>query len=142
MLKRQIVLWGVITAMAGCGGTNTTQVAPTGKTSPPSPSAAGSSVEDLAARSLGEMLQVARSGDFEKYVDDYYGETDKFRTPADRDALVRRFTEKWGESLVEGLDRAAKLPVKIDGDKALFLDGDEPVFILHRAEDGAWKFHL
>jgi len=98
--------------------------------------------EDLASETLDRMLEVASKGDWEAYVDHHYGEQHKFSSPADRDALVRRFEEKWGEKLVQGLRHATKLPVQIDGGKAMFLDGDDTVFILHRGEAGDWKFHL
>ncbi len=55
---------------------------------------------------------------------------------------VQRFEETWGETIVQGLSRAAELPVQIEADKAIFLDGEDTVFILHRSESGDWKFHL
>lgn len=134
---RQFSICVVLAATAGCGGSQTPTEEPAVEA--PTPQL---SDEDLAAKTLLQMLELARAGDFEAYVDDFYGETHKLRSPADRDALVRRFKEKWGDALVEGLDRASKLPVVIDGDQATFLDGDEPAFILHRSAEGSWKFHL
>ena len=98
--------------------------------------------EDIAAETLDHMLKLATKGEWEAYVDHHYGEQHKFRSPSDQDALVKRFEDKWGEKLVQGLSRAAKLPVQIDGDEAVFMDDDETVFILHRSESGGWKFHL
>ena len=98
--------------------------------------------EEVAAETLQRMLEAATSGDWETYVDQYYGERHKFRSSDDRDALVKRFQEKWGEKLVPGLSRATQLPVQIDGDKAMFQDGDETVFVLYRGDAGSWKFHL
>ncbi len=98
--------------------------------------------EDIAAETLDRMLEAAATGDWETYVDKHYGEQHKFRSPADRDALVTRFEEKWGEQIVQALSRAAKLPAQIDQDRAMFLDGDDTVFVLYRSEDGGWKFHL
>ena len=98
--------------------------------------------EDTAAETLHRMLEVATKGDWEAYVDHHYGEQHKFRSPAERDALVRRFEDKWGEKLVQGLSHAATLPVRVEGNGAVFLDGDDKVFILHRGERGGWKFHL
>ena len=133
-----IAMLAVMGLMSGCGS-QTAQPAPKKASEPTQVSL---SAEELASQTLSEMLAVASSGDFDKYVDAYYGESHKFGSPADRDALVQRFEGKWRDSLLDGLNRAAELPVKIDGERALFLDGDEPVFILHRSEDGAWKFHL
>lgn len=97
--------------------------------------------EDLATETLRNMLEVATQGDWEAYVD-FYGEQHKFSSSADRDALVKRFEEKWGEKVVEGLNRAVEFPVQIDGDKAEFRDGDDTVFMLYRHESGDWTFHL
>jgi len=55
---------------------------------------------------------------------------------------VRRFEQKWGETLLQGLNRAAKLPVRIDGKTAVFQDGEDEAFVLYRSESGDWKFHL
>ncbi len=127
----------IATAVTGCGSSDVAQSEPKAVTLEPH-----RSDEESAVETLNRMLEVATQDDWEAYVDHHYGEQHKFRSPADRDALVRRFEEKWGEKLVQGLSRAAKLPVQIDGDKAVFSDGDDTVFILHRSESGDWKFHL
>lgn len=98
--------------------------------------------EDVAAETVSRMLKIARKGNWEAYVDDYYGEQRKFRSTADRDALVQRFEEKWGKTVVQGLSRAVELTPQIEADKAIFLDGEATVFILHRSRSGEWKFHL
>jgi len=97
--------------------------------------------EEIAAETLSKMLAAAKEGDWDGYVE-YYGEQDKFRSPADRDTLVTRFKEKWGEQVVEGLSRAVEFPVQIDGDKAMFQDGENTLFMLYRNETGDWTFHL
>ena len=125
------------TAVTGCGSPDLAQREPSAVTLE-----SRQSDEDVATETLNRMLEVATKGDWEAYVDHHYGEQHKFRSPADRDALVRRFEEKWGEKVVQGLSRAANLPVQIDEDKAVFLDGADAVFILHRSEGGRWKFHL
>ena len=125
------------TAVTGCGSPDIAQREPTTVSAE-----SIKSDEDIAAETLNRMLKVARKGNWEAYVDDYYGEQRKFRSPADRNALVQRFEEKWGETIVQGLSRAAELPVQIEADKAIFLDGEDTVFILHRSESGDWKFHL
>lgn len=139
-MRKQLVvgflLFGV-TAVIGCGSPEIAQREPTTASAD-----SDNSDEDNAAETINRMLEVAKSGDWEAYVDDYYGEQRKFRSPADRDALVKRFEEKWGEELVQGLGHAARLPVQIDGDKAIFLDGDDTMFILYRSQSGGWKFHL
>lgn len=133
----------------GCGGPELAQDATSGSTvnapGADEPDAATVATprtdEEIAADTLSKMLAAATEGDWEAYVE-YYGEQDKFRSPADRDALVKRFKEKWGEKVVEGLSRAVEFPVQIDGDKAMFQDGENTLFILHRNETGDWTFHL
>lgn len=138
-MMKQLIVGFVFSAtvVAGCGGPDEAQREP-GAVTLESPR----SDEEIAAETLNQMLEVATQGDWEAYVDDHYGEQEKFRSPADRDALVKRFEQKWAEKLVPELSRAAKLPVQIDGDQAVFLDSDHTVFILHRGEGGGWKFHL
>lgn len=143
-MTNSIATAALLVLLVGCGGPQ--QDAPAeplaGTPAPASaPMEAPESDAEAASQTLDEMLTAARAGDFGVYVDKYYGEADKFGSPADRDALVRRFEEKWKDKIVEALARASELPVKIDGDQALFLDGEEPVFVLYRHEDG-WKFHL
>ncbi len=138
MIRQLIVVFAFsATAVTGCGGPDVEQREPNAVTLE-----SNRSDEDIAAETLNQMREVAARGDWEAYVDQHYGEQHKFRSPADRDALVRRFEEKWGEKLVQELSRAAELPVQIDGDRAVFLDSDDTVFILHRGEGGGWKFHL
>ena len=52
---------------------------------------------------LYSMLKAAEAGNWEKYVDEYYGEQHKFKSPSDRDKLVSRFREKWGSEIIAGL---------------------------------------
>ena len=139
IMTKQLIVGLVFSTIAviGCGSSDVAQHEPMTMTLEPQ-----RSDEDIAVETLNRMLEVATKGDWKAYVDHHYGEQHKFRSPADRDALVRRFEEKWGKKLVPGLSRAAKLPVQIDGDKAVFSDGDDAVFILHRSESGDWKFHL
>lgn len=138
-MKKQIIVGLVLSAATslGCGSPNVASR----ETAVATP-AKSRSAEETASETLNRMLEVATQGDWGAYVDQHYGEQDKFRSAADRDALVRRFEEKWGEKIVPGLQRAAQLPVQLEGEKALFLDGDDPVFVLHRGEGGTWKFHL
>lgn len=134
------IIFGLVfcaTTATGCGSPEVAQTEPSAATVE-----SHRTDDDVAAETLSQMLEVARKGNWEAYVDSHYGEQHKFRSSADRDALVRRFEEKWGEKFVQGLSRAAELPVQIDGDKAVFLDGDDTVLILHRGEAGGWKFHL
>ncbi len=139
VMKKQLVagLLFAATVITGCGRPDIAQREPTA-TSAESPI----SDADIADETLDRMLEVARNGDWEAYVDDYYGEQHKFRSPADRDELVQRFEDKWGAELIQVLSRAAKLPAQVEGDKAVFMDGADTVFILHHSESGVWKFHL
>ncbi len=139
IMTQQLIVGLAFSAIAliGCGTSNVAQ-------HEPSEAAREShrSDEDLAAETLSRMLDVATKGDWGAYVDQYYGEQHKFRSSNDRDALVARFEQKWGERIVPGLKSAVKLPVQIEGDLAVFRDGEAAVFFLHRNESGSWKFHL
>jgi len=100
------------------------------------------SPEQAARATLERMLEVAEAGDWGTYVDEFYGEAHKFRGPADRDALVQRFEQKWGAKVTEALRRASGRTPTIGSDgRASFLDGDTPLFELHE-HDGRWTFHL
>ena len=94
-------------------------------------------------KTLLKMLRAAESGDWETYVDDYYGEQHKFRSPADRDKLISRYREKWGKKVIPGLREASRVEPKLsaDGNQAIFKikEGD---FILYKDKDGYWMFHL
>lgn len=98
--------------------------------------------QKAAAQTLQAMFKLAQSGDWGEYVDRYYGETHKFGSDADRDALVRRFEERWGEKVVDGLERVVGSVPEISEGKAIFNVEGKPGFVLHRAPDGSWKFHL
>ena len=120
----------VVLVLAACGD------------APPADGPTAETPEAQASAVLAEMLAVAEKGDWGAYVDGFYGEQHKFGSPADRDALVKRFEAKWGEQVVEGLRRAAKTKPRIEGDMALFEENGQPVFVLHRTADGGWSFHL
>lgn len=95
-----------------------------------------------ATETIDEMLMLARAGDWASYVDRFYGETDKFTSPADRDALVARFQGPWSERVLTALERAAGVDPEIQGDQAVFNVDGEPAFVLHRDADERWTFHL
>jgi hypothetical protein len=96
----------------------------------------------LATQTIEAMLALAQAGDWGAYVDGYYGESYKFQSAADRDALVQRFQERWGDQVITALEQAAQIEPNIDGDQALFLVDGNPVFVLYRTTDGGWAFHL
>lgn len=89
------------------------------------------------------MLEAAQAGDWESYVDDFYGEQDKFGSDADRDALIARFRDRWGSDVLPALEAASQIEPTLseDGERAVFTleSGD---FTLHRSADGSWGFHL
>jgi hypothetical protein len=107
----------------------------------PSTIYAGSKSDAVAT--LSAMIKAAQAGNWEKYIDEFYGEQHKFRSSADRDSLVSRFKNKWGSKVVPGLKEAAKVKPKLskDGTKAIFKlkNGD---FILYKNKQGQWTFHL
>jgi len=93
---------------------------------------------------LNGMLEFAEAGDWENYVDTYYGEKDKFRSDADRDQVVARFRDKWGSAVVEQLGAIKNVPAEIidDGNRASFATPDGNAFYLYKDGDGNWTFHL
>ena len=92
---------------------------------------------------LSAMLEAAEDGDWEQYVDEYYGEQHKFKSPSDRNKLVSRFRDKWGSQVIAGLKEASLVEPELseDGTQARFQlsNGD---FILYKNEQGNWTFHL
>ena len=90
------------------------------------------------------LLELARAGDWETYVDDFYGEAHKFRSDSDRDMLVDRLRNKWGSKVVESLQKVKGIEPTLsdDGKQAVFeIDGGNS-FTLYKDEQGNWKFHL
>lgn len=98
--------------------------------------------ERAASETLSAMLALAEEGNWGGYVDQHYGEAHKFRTLEDRNALVWRFEQRWGAKVIEALRRAANVTPAIESNRALFMENGDPLFILHREEDGTWTFHL
>ena len=92
---------------------------------------------------LSAMLEAAEAGNWEKYVDGFYGEQHKFRSSSDRDNLVLRFKEKWGSKVISGLREASQVEPYLseDGSKAIF-QLTNGKFILYKNEKGNWMFHL
>ena len=107
----------------------------------PSPTYAGSKSDAVAT--LSAMLKAAEAGNWEKYVDEFYGEQHKFRSSKDRDSLVARFRQKWGSRVIPGLREAAQVKPELSGDgtKAIF-QLKQGKFILYKNEKGKWTFHL
>lgn len=89
------------------------------------------------------LLELAEAGDWETYVDDYYGEIHKFKDQGDRTALVSRFREDWGGQVIEALRQVKEIDPQLsaDGTEAVFELGDGG-FTLYKDETGNWKFHL
>ncbi len=106
---------------------------------------ASASISDevQAAATVRAMLALAEDGEWDAYVDDYYGEAHKFDSPSDRKALVDRFEQQWGTRVIDGLRQAASVTPMIDEEgRAVFSVNGQSVFVLYRAADGRWTFHL
>jgi hypothetical protein len=131
--------------VASCGEEQSAQDDHSGRSSAREAAAdARTGVQDAhrAAQTIQEMLRVARADDWDNYVDRFYGETDKFRSPEDRQALVKRFEDRWGKQILPVLETASHLTPEIDADRAVFREGQDVVFVLYRGADGDWGFHL
>lgn len=88
------------------------------------------------------MLRLAKAGEWGEMIDQYYGEADKFTSPDDREKLIQRFENDWGEQWISGLEKAEGIEPTIESDQAVFSDQEQTLLKLHRAEDGRWTFHL
>lgn len=97
----------------------------------------------LPTATLSAMLEAAEAENWEKYVDEYYGEQHKFKSPSDRDKLVSLFREKWGSQVIAGLKEASQVKPELseDGTLARFQLSDGEL-ILYKNEQGNWTFHL
>lgn len=134
---------------------------------PPNSDTETLSEQQRAAQAAKEMLALAKADDWSNYIDRYYGEIQKLRSPADKDELVRRFREdKWGKIVIATLEQATQTTPEIEGDLAKFkidiaalkqanqntpevvahlerLENAEYLYFeLHRTAEGEWKFHL
>ena len=92
---------------------------------------------------VARLLELAEAGDWETYVDDYYGEVHKFKDQGDRTALVSRFREDWSGQVIEALRQVQEIEPRLsaDGAEAVFELG-EGGFTLYKDGEGNWKFHL
>ena len=102
---------------------------------------------EAASATLTAMLEVAETGDWKRFVTDYYGELHKAGEGAKRaaaiDELARRFEQRYSTQLIEALRRASKCTPTIDAQgRAVFADKGRPIYILHKDERGRWTFHL
>jgi hypothetical protein len=88
------------------------------------------------------MLELANSGDWESYVDRFYGEKHKIANPQQMTQLVTRFRDAWGSQIIPALEEASQLAPVIEGDKAIFQKDGRDVFVLYKNESGEWTFHL
>lgn len=121
----------LVCALLGCGG-QAEQDKPNDQ----------QSAAELASRTVDDLLTLARAGDWENYVDRYYGESHKFRSAADRDQLVQRFENQWGDKVLDSLEGVVHVKPVIEAESALFQVDGETLFVLYRTTDGEWKFHL
>lgn len=138
VLFRFLIVTTVLAWTSGCGKT-----APEADPNPAPATSKTMSAEDQAANTVKAMLALAQKGEWGAYVDDYYGESQKFGSDADRNKLVERFEQKWGAKVVDALKQAATVaPVIDDEGKAVFNVDGQPAFVLYKTEDGKWKFHL
>ena len=131
-----LMIFAVSIGLSTCGGSETADE------STPEPVAAEPPAPTPES-TVAAMLELAEAGNWESYVDDYYGEQDKFQE-GDRDKLVARFRDKWGEQVAEQLKVVADITPELseDGNLATFKVDETSGFKLYKADDGLWKFHL
>lgn len=99
--------------MAACGSEDSASDQPTAD--PPSPERiAAENNPDLAAlaaqESVKQMLALAKDNAWGAFIDAYYGEAHKIENDDQKQQLVNRFKDNWGEKLIPVLEE----------DKALF----------------------
>lgn len=133
-VRRAASLAALLVVLSGCGsGRETTAEAP------PAPADDGAAA---AAVAVNAMLEAAEAGDWETYVDGFYGEQHKFAAPEERTMLVERFRDEWGEKVLPALAEASEVMPRIEDDRALFERDGEVLFTLYKDDDGRWTFHL
>ena len=95
-------------------------------------------------KTVARMLALAEAGNWARYVDDFYGETEKFRDDRDRWQLIERFETKWGEHVVTMLREVGEIEPEISDDhsRAVFFIERGRQFTLYLGTDRRWKFHL
>lgn len=88
------------------------------------------------------MLEKAEAGDWHAYVDQFYGEKHKFKSPDDMNKLVTRYKERWGTQIVEVLSQArfAEPQYSANGNTATF-EIEKGKFKLYKNEEGRWTYH-
>ena len=93
---------------------------------------------------VARLLELAEAGEWETYVDDFYGETHKFKDEGERDLLVSRFRDDWSQGVIESLRKVQDIEPQLSGDgrNAVFQLGDSSRFTLYKDDEGRWKFHL
>lgn len=93
---------------------------------------------------LATLIDLAEAGDWEAYVDDYYGESHKLTDQAKRDQVVARFRDRWSEEVVTTLHAIADVEptYEQDGMIAVFPVDESRNFKLYKQDDGTWKYHL
>lgn len=115
----------------------------------PSSADAGSEAEsarspavESPAQVAASMLALARAGDWATYIDRYYGEQHKFRSPDDRDRLAEMLASR-ADQIVSGLEQVQSVTPEIapDGTTATFTLPGGDAFTLYR-DSGGWTFHL
>lgn len=145
MLRSTAPLLAALTILgpAGCGpSASQADDAASSPASAPAPAPAAA-LTTTPQDALSTMLSLAQAGNWGQFVDEFYGEQSKFSGPADRDALVRRFEDAWGDRTLDGLRRASDLEPQITDDgRAEFSDGTSPVLVLYPDGHGGWCFHL
>ena len=97
---RYLLLLSAVTMTLGCPQASQPE-APSPSASPTSSgSGEETSSEEKAAATVAAMLKLAEAGAWDDYVDNYYGESHKFRSDEDRTKLVERFEQKRGTQVV------------------------------------------
>jgi len=93
---------------------------------------------------VAKMLKLAETGNWEDYIDRYYGEAHKFRSKSDRAKLVERYETEWDGRVIEMLREVTRIEPQIvdNGRRAVFSSGDGRQFSLYKDKNGAWKYHL
>ncbi len=95
-------------------------------------------------QTVARMLALAEAGNWSAYVDEFYGETKKFRDDRDRWQLIERFKSKWGEHALSVLREVSETEPEMsdDNSQAIFFLGHGRQFTLYLDTDRRWKFHL
>ena len=131
-MRRSLPCWFMFllaAVLCGCGTESTT----------PAPSGPGTGIAHTPAEAITGMLALAEAGQWEHYVERYYGEQKKMTEPAKQIKQVAKKLEALSAQIIGKLKGCIGIEPTLseEGTKATYPNG----LMLYKG-DGIWGFHL